>query len=382
MKPIRVPYGELIPRYWFARAVWWVWSPSKLRPWPSPELQQAVTDAREHLADVLMLLRQAQAQLEWALDEHRQARQALADADVVLAQANDRVKQAEQSARPRFEEHDPAGRPFREATLAWKEAKEAERKLSVQMADFERSYSTPERDDLFSRGFGTDGYEGGTLQRWRDKKLASQTDFDHYARQRRGLTASLEKAAEVTRAAHLAMEVARLPADTAWKAHGHTFLDRGAIEQAQKLQEHARQTHAQASLRQQAAEAASTQAHQHFTDALVLLHQEGGQMLWGIGLLASQFAEPERLTPDRQLAVHGEIDRVCFLKTSHPQLDQERRARMQKSTQWFMGQEQPFELTEGYPNWMAVAYGNAHDLPDAQLVQASLNLPDPPSQPG
>lgn len=377
----KVPYTDLVPRYWFARALWWVWSPSKLRPWPAPQLQQAVTDAREQLADILMLLRQAEAQLEWALDEHRRARQALADAATGFVQANETVAQAEQSARPRFEEHDPAGRAFRDATQAWEQAQEAERKLSVQMADFDRAHSTPEREDLFARGYGTEGYEGGTLQRWRDKKLGSQTDFDHYARQRGGLTASLAKAAEATRAAHLAMEAARLPADTAWKAHGHTFLDRGAIEQAQKLQEHARQTHAQAVLRQQAAEAASTQAHQHFTDALVILHQKGGPMLWGIGLLASQFAVPERLTPDRQLAVHGDIDRGCFVKSPHPTLDQERRMRMQKATQWFMGQEQPFELAEGYPNWMALAYGNAHDLPDAQLIQASLNLPDPPSQP-
>ena len=381
MKAARVPYGELIPRYWFARAVWWVWNPLQALPWPSPALEQAIGQVRTQLADLLDLLHEAEAPFQWALEDQQQLYSDLSDGDARRASAALAVEQAQQTARPRFEEQDPAGRAHRDATRAWEKARQAENALTVQVEDFDRAYSSPEREDLFKRGYGTPSYQSNPFQRWKDNKLAEQTGFAQYARQRQGLFEKLEAAEKVTHAAKLAMDTTRQAAEAAWEAHGRMFLDHEALEQALALQQETEQAIAQAPFRKQAVDLAAMNARRQFTQGLTLFHQEAGAMLWGIAQLAERLAKPEGHLADQQMAAHGDIDRVCFFQSApRADLDTIRRERVRKAGTWFMGQGPTVELANGYPNWMAVAYGNTEGLPGTSLLQAGLALPEPPAR--
>lgn len=372
-----IRYGALLPRYWFARAVWWLWQPSK-GPWPSPTLAMAVDRARGQWTSLLDTVRQAEADLRWALDDQRQVHQDLADGDARRALAAQGVEAAHQTTRPRFEELDPAGRTFKEARQHWEQAKQDEYALTVEAEDFERAFSSPEREDLFDRHFGTELYHSNPFQRWKDKRLAQQTRFEQYALQRRAYFQRIELAEKTTEKARIAMGLAQEAADAAWDTHGHLFVDQEALEQALVIQQETEVAIAQAPLRKQAVDQAATKSRRALSQALVAFHAQASPALWEIARLAERLSKPEGHRADQQLARQGDIDRVCFYAAgSRNDLDALRVERMRLAGMWFVGQGPERPLPDGLPTWMAIAYGNTEGLPGTRMAQVGFGIQDP-----
>lgn len=372
-------YGDLHPRYWFARALWWLWQPVGA-PWPSPALQQAVAQAGARLAPHLDAVREAENALEWSLEDQRKLHQDLSDGDALRAAAAEALREAQNSARPRFDEQDPAGKAYQEALAVLQKARQEESSLIVQAEDYDREYTTPEREDLLNRRYGQEGYQGNPVRRWMDAKLAQQTGFEDYARRRQAIYQAIEQMERRTKAAQDKADDLKVAADAAWAAHGHLFLDQEAVEQAEVLQAETDAAIASAPARKQSVDMATVAARRQFTQALGAFHQAAGPTLWRIALLAQRLSQPEGQAGDQQLAAHGDVDRVCFRKADpRSPHDAVRRERVRRASTWFMGQGPEHPFPNGWPTWMAVVYANAEGLPGTSMTQAGMGLPEPPA---